>query len=53
MMAIAEVPDTPTCPMCAPKPDWSRVLPDVEKFKLQLKNLGGAIPVEGEDPMHQ
>ena len=41
MMAIAEVPDTPGCAMCAPKPDWHRVIPDVEKFKLSLKNLGG------------
>lgn len=43
LLAIAAVPELPTCPMCAPKPEWSRVIPDVEKFKLTLKNLGGDV----------
>lgn len=49
MLAVADIPDTPTCAMCAPKPEWSRIIPEVEKFKLTLKNLGGQISVENDE----
>jgi hypothetical protein len=35
--------------MCAPKPTWSRIIPDVEKFKKNLKDLGGDAAIVNED----